>query len=36
MSLKIGIAPNSWGVEDPQNPYNPPYEKVFDEAKSGL
>ena len=33
MTLKIGIAPNSWGVEDPQNPYNPPYEKVFDEAK---
>lgn len=32
MSLKIGIAPNSWGVEDPKNPFNPPWIKVFDEA----
>lgn len=32
MTLRIGIAPNSWGVEDPNNPHNPPWTKVFDEA----
>jgi len=33
MSLRIGAAPCSWGVEFPNDPNNPPWEQVLDEAK---
>lgn len=33
MSLRIGAAPCSWGVEFPDDPNNPPWEQVLDEAK---
>lgn len=32
MSIKITGAPCCWGVDDPKNPYLPPWEKVLDEA----
>ncbi|PAB59288.1 sugar phosphate isomerase/epimerase family protein [Anaeromicrobium sediminis] len=32
MSFKIGSAPCSWGVEDANDPHNPAWEKVLDEA----
>ncbi|MCP8688409.1 hypothetical protein [Marinobacterium sedimentorum] len=32
MSIKISSAPCCWGVDDPRNPYLPPWEKVLDEA----
>ena len=32
MSIRIASAPCCWGVEDPNNPYNPKWEKVLDEA----
>ena len=32
MSIKISSAPCCWGVDDPKNPYLPPWEKVLDEA----
>ncbi len=33
MPLRIGAAPCSWGVEFPDDPNNPPWEQVLDEAK---
>lgn len=32
MSIKISGAPCCWGVDDPKNPYLPPWEKVLNEA----
>ncbi|MCY6371141.1 TIM barrel protein [Clostridium ganghwense] len=32
MNFKIASAPCSWGVEDANNPDNPPWQKVLDEA----
>ncbi|CAO98420.1 TIM barrel protein [Erwinia tasmaniensis] len=32
MTIYIANAPCSWGVDDPKNPYLPPYEKVLKEA----
>ncbi|QDZ87987.1 sugar phosphate isomerase/epimerase family protein [Priestia megaterium] len=32
MSIKISGAPCCWGVDDPRNPYLPPWEKVLNEA----
>ncbi|MDQ6600433.1 sugar phosphate isomerase/epimerase family protein [Bacillus salipaludis] len=32
MSIKISGAPCCWGVDDPQNPYLPPWERVLNEA----
>lgn len=32
MNWKIAGAPGAWGVEDPNNPNNPPYKKVIDDA----
>lgn len=32
MSFKIASAPCSWGVEDANNPYNPPWQRVLDET----
>ncbi|EDS7589536.1 TIM barrel protein [Salmonella enterica subsp. diarizonae] len=32
MTLRIANAPCSWGVDDPKNPYLPPYDKVLREA----
>ena len=32
MSIAIGNAPCSWGVEFPDAPSNPPWQQVFDEA----
>lgn len=32
MSFKIASAPCCWGVEDANNPNNPPWQKVLDEA----
>lgn len=32
MSIRFASAPCSWGVEDPQNPYIPTWERVLDEA----
>ncbi|MTD28165.1 TIM barrel protein [Erwinia sorbitola] len=32
MTIHIANAPCSWGVDDPKNPYLPPYEKVLKEA----
>ena len=32
MSLNLAIAPCSWGIEDPGNPDNPPWNTVMDEA----
>ncbi|CAI2401020.1 Inosose dehydratase [Serratia ficaria] len=32
MNLPIANAPCSWGVDDPKNPYLPPYAKVLQEA----
>jgi len=32
MNIKYAIAPCSWGIEDPDNPDNPPWETVLDEA----
>lgn len=34
MSLPIANAPCSWGVDDPKNPYLPPYTKVLQEAST--
>jgi inosose dehydratase len=36
MPLRIANAPNSWGIEDPADPANPPWERVLDEtARAG-
>ncbi|MDM5313867.1 sugar phosphate isomerase/epimerase family protein [Peribacillus frigoritolerans] len=32
MSIKIASAPCCWGVDNPKNPYLPPWEQVFQEA----
>jgi inosose dehydratase len=32
MSIKISGAPCCWGVDDPRNPYLPPWERVLNEA----
>ncbi|MCM3650898.1 sugar phosphate isomerase/epimerase family protein [Metabacillus litoralis] len=32
MSIKISGAPCCWGVDDPKNPYLPPWERVLSEA----
>ncbi|KSU79782.1 inosose dehydratase [Fictibacillus enclensis] len=32
MSIKISGAPCCWGVDDPRNPYLPPWERVLQEA----
>lgn len=32
MSIKISGAPCCWGVDDPKNPYLPPWETVLCEA----
>jgi inosose dehydratase len=32
MSLRIANAPNSWGIEDPGDPANPPWARVLDET----
>lgn len=32
MGYKIANAPCSWGVDDPKNPYLPPWQRVLDEA----
>lgn len=32
--MKITGAPGCWGIEDPANPYNPPWNIVLDEAAS--
>lgn len=32
MFWKIAGAPGAWGVEDPKNPNNPPYERVLSDA----
>ncbi|WP_105619753.1 sugar phosphate isomerase/epimerase family protein [Vallitalea okinawensis] len=32
MKWKIAGAPGAWGIEDPNNPNNPPYKKVLDDA----
>ncbi|MBI0577800.1 TIM barrel protein [Neobacillus cucumis] len=32
MSIKISGAPCCWGVDDPKNPYLPPWERVLNEA----
>src|SRR5215218_10252873 len=32
MHLQIANAPTSWGVEDPDDPANPPWPRVLDEA----
>ncbi|QUH28336.1 sugar phosphate isomerase/epimerase family protein [Vallitalea guaymasensis] len=34
MSFKIASAPCCWGVEDANNPNNPPWQKVLDEAST--
>ncbi|MBF9016966.1 MULTISPECIES: TIM barrel protein [unclassified Oceanispirochaeta] len=37
MKLNLAVAPCSWGIEDPDNINNPPWERVLDEAgKSGF
>jgi len=37
MTIKISGAPCCWGVDDPQNPYLPPWERVLSEAaKAGF
>jgi len=37
MTIKISGAPCCWGVDDPQNPYRPPWERVLSEAaKAGF
>jgi len=33
MEIKLGNAPSSWGVEFPNDPRNPPWEKVLDECR---
>lgn len=33
MTIQIANAPCSWGVDDPKNPYLPPWHKVLTEAK---
>jgi inosose dehydratase len=33
MSIQISSAPCCWGVDDPKNPYLPPWERVLDEAQ---
>ena len=32
MSIKIASAPCCWGVDNPKNPFLPPWEQVFQEA----
>jgi len=32
MQIRIANAPNSWGIEDPGDPSNPPWERVLDEV----
>jgi inosose dehydratase len=32
MQMRIANAPTSWGVEDPANPANPPWQRVLDET----
>ncbi|MFP5107324.1 sugar phosphate isomerase/epimerase family protein [Neobacillus sp. C211] len=32
MSIKISGAPCCWGVDDPKNPYLPPWERILNEA----
>lgn len=32
MSIRIGCAPSCWGVDDPKNPYLPPWQRVLAEA----
>ncbi|MDQ2567068.1 AP endonuclease, partial [Klebsiella michiganensis] len=32
MTIHIANAPCSWGVDDPKNPYLPPWSKVLEEA----
>ncbi|MFP3126619.1 hypothetical protein OH784_28890 [Ectobacillus funiculus] len=32
MGIKIAGAPCCWGVDDPKNPYLPPWERVLQEA----
>jgi inosose dehydratase len=32
MQLRIAAAPTSWGIEDPGDPANPPWQRVLDEA----
>ena len=32
MTIHIANAPCSWGVDDPKNPYLPPWPKVLEEA----
>ena len=32
MQLRIAGAPTSWGIEDPGDPANPPWQRVLDEA----
>lgn len=32
MLIRIANAPCSWGVDDPQNPFLPPWDKVLSEA----
>ncbi len=32
MNFKIAGAPGAWGIEDANNPHNPPWSKVLDEA----
>ena len=32
MAMQICGAPASWGVDDPKNPYLPPWQKVLKEA----
>ena len=34
MSIKISTAPASWGVDDPKNPYLPPWKQVLNEAST--
>ena len=34
MEIKIGNAPSSWGVEFPNDPRNPPWQRVLDECKA--
>jgi inosose dehydratase len=34
MTIKIGNAPCSWGVEFPDDPRNPPWRRVLDECKA--
>ena len=36
MTIKIGNAPCSWGVEFADDPRNPPWTRVLDECGRGL